>query len=138
MQHSSRRRRRDLLLFSQLRLLKDARFLTTECLSYVSGGQQLGAGVRGSQRALSCSASFDDPGILNQTMSGTLFFLIADGGFTHRVFYSFILFEGPVNTFGKNKNSISFESCAASRSEKEMGNCRRSSYSPNVFYISSK
>lgn len=33
-QHSSRRRR-DRLLFSQLRLLKDVRFLTTECLSYI-------------------------------------------------------------------------------------------------------
>lgn len=90
-QHSSRRRR-DLLLFSQLRLLKDVRFLTTECLSYVSGGQQLGAGVHRSQRALSCSASFDDPGILNQTMSVTLFFLIADVslriGFSSHLFYS--------------------------------------------------
>lgn len=53
--------------------------------------------------------------------------------FSHYVFYSFILFEGPVNIFGENKNSISFESCAASRSEKETGNCRRSSYPPECF-----
>lgn len=53
-------------------------------------------------------------------------------------YFLFIYFiRRPVNTFGKNKNSISFESCAASRSEKETGNCRRSSYLQNVFSISS-